>query len=80
MLPSRSRFNGWQLRFICTGKNGLAPKAIINHKADPVIVVGAVIANIPTVNQIDVSQIKNGDIDEIDAYSGVVKILRVMEG
>ncbi|MEM3565962.1 MAG: DUF126 domain-containing protein [Candidatus Bathyarchaeia archaeon] len=61
-------------------KKGLAPKAIINHKADPVIVVGAVIANIPMVDQIDISQIKNGDLVEVDAHDGTVKILKSAEG
>ncbi|MEM3816340.1 MAG: DUF126 domain-containing protein, partial [Candidatus Bathyarchaeia archaeon] len=42
-------------------KNGLAPKAIVNVLADPVVVVGAVIANIPMIDKIDVSQIKMGD-------------------
>ncbi|MEM3612461.1 MAG: DUF126 domain-containing protein [Candidatus Bathyarchaeia archaeon] len=61
-------------------KKGLAPKAIINYKADPVIVVGAVIANIPMVDQIDISWIKNGDLIEVDAHKGTVKILKSVEG
>jgi len=56
-------------------KNGLAPKAIVNRWADPVIVVGAVIANIPMVDGVDVSQIKTGDLVEVDAYKGIVKVL-----
>jgi hypothetical protein len=31
-------------------KKGIAPKAIINQSADPVIVVGAIIANIPMID------------------------------
>jgi len=61
-------------------KKGLAPKAIINRKADPVIVVGAVIANIPMVDKIDICQIKSGDHVEVDAYKGTVKILKFAEG
>ncbi|MEM3617635.1 MAG: DUF126 domain-containing protein [Candidatus Bathyarchaeia archaeon] len=57
-------------------KKGLAPKAIINQKADPVIVVGAVIANIPMVDKIDISKIKRGDLVEIDAHKGIVKVLK----
>jgi predicted aconitase with swiveling domain len=60
-------------------KNKLAPKAIVNEKADPVIVVGAVIANMPMIDQIDVSQIKTGEIVEVDAYKGLVKILKKWE-
>lgn len=57
-------------------KNGLAPKAIVNERADPVIVVGAVMANIPMVDGIDITHIKTGDIVEVDAYKGIVKIIR----
>ncbi|MBS7621425.1 DUF126 domain-containing protein [Candidatus Bathyarchaeota archaeon] len=57
-------------------KKGLAPKAIINHKADPVIVVGAVIANIPMVDQIDIGKIRSGDLVEVNASKGTVKILK----
>jgi len=57
-------------------KNGLAPKAIINRRADPVIVVGAVIANIPMIDQVDISQMRTSDLVEVDAYKGIVKILK----
>jgi len=60
-------------------KNGLAPKAIINLKADPVIVVGAVIANIPMVDQVDIRQIGTGDEVEVDAYKGIVLVLKSKE-
>lgn len=63
-------------------KNRLAPKAIINHRADPVIVVGAVIANIPMIDHVDISQIRTGELVEVDAYEGIVKISKstMMEG
>lgn len=57
-------------------KNGLAPKALINRRADPVVVVGAVIASIPMIDQVDLSQIRTGDMIEADAYSGIVKVSR----
>lgn len=57
-------------------KNKMAPKAIINEKADPVIVVGAVIANIPMIGHVDINRIETGDMVEVDAYSGLVKILK----
>lgn len=55
-------------------KKGLAPKAIINQTADPVVVVGAIIAEIPMVDQIDIQQISNGEEVEVDADEGVVKL------
>ena len=42
-------------------RNGLAPAAIINAQADPVVAVGAIIAEIPMVDQVDVSSIHTGD-------------------
>jgi predicted aconitase with swiveling domain len=57
-------------------KNKLAPRAIINEKADPVVVVGAIIANIPMMDQIDVKQIKTGDTVEVNATEGFVRILK----
>jgi predicted aconitase with swiveling domain len=60
-------------------KKKLAPKAIINQKADPVVVVGAIIADIPMIDQIDIKQIKTGDLVEVDACNGFVKILKRKE-
>jgi predicted aconitase with swiveling domain len=39
----------------------LAPAAIINAEADPVVAVGAIIAEIPMVDQVDISCIRTGD-------------------
>jgi predicted aconitase with swiveling domain len=57
-------------------KKRLAPKAIINQKADPVVVVGAIIANVPMIDQVDIRRIKTGDTVEIDACKGVAKIVK----
>ena len=42
-------------------RNGLAPAAIVNAEADPVVAVGAIIAEIPMVDQVDVARIHTGD-------------------
>ncbi len=55
-------------------KNGLAPKAIVNSIADPVVVVGAIIANIPMVDRIDIKKIRSGNIVEVDGEKGLVRI------
>ena len=34
-------------------KNGLAPAAIVNRRAEPVVAVGAIISNIPMVHELD---------------------------
>lgn len=63
----------------CLAKNGLAPKAIVNQTADPVVVVGAIIANVPMIDQVDIKKIKTGDTVEVDACKGLAKILRRKE-
>ena len=42
-------------------RNGLAPVAIVNAEADPVVAVGAIIAETPMVDQVQVSQVQTGD-------------------
>jgi len=46
-------------------RNGLAPAAIINAEADPVVAVGAIIAEITMVDQVDISHIHTGDWVEV---------------
>jgi predicted aconitase with swiveling domain len=55
-------------------KKGRGPKAIVNQVADTVVVVGAIIAEIPMVDQIDIKQIKTGDVVEVDGDKGTVKV------
>lgn len=53
------------------------PKGIINVRADPVITVGAIISNIPMVDDLDgnpMKLIKTGDYVQLDADQGIVKI------
>jgi len=57
-------------------KRGLGPKAIINQTADPVVVVGAIIAEIPMVDQVDIQQIRTDDDVEVDCNKGIVKVAR----
>jgi len=62
-------------------KRGLAPKAILNKVADPVVVVGAIIANIPMLDQIAIEKISCGCKVEVIAEGeiGLVRILRNKE-
>jgi len=59
-------------------KNNVAPAAIINRSAEPIVVVGAIISDIPMVDSTDpdpIEIIKNGDIVRVDGTKGVVTIL-----
>jgi predicted aconitase with swiveling domain len=55
-------------------KKNLAPEAIINQTADPVVVVGAIIANVPMITEVDIKQIQTGDFVEIDTRAGLIKV------
>lgn len=55
-------------------KNGVAPKAIVVEEAETIVATGAIIAEIPMVDKVDISKIKNGQIVEVDADKGEVII------
>jgi len=53
-------------------KGGVAPAGMINRECETVVAVGAIISEIPCVDEIDVSKIKTGDTVRIE--NGVVKL------
>lgn len=53
-------------------KAGLAPAAIINVESEPIVAVGAIISDIPMVDQVDIQQIRNGDLVSIDGARLVI--------
>lgn len=55
-------------------KKGVGPIAIVNQVADSVVVVGAIISEIPMVDKIDIKQIKTGQKVEVDGEKGTVTI------
>ncbi len=42
-------------------RTGTAPAAIINAESEAIVAVGAIIGDIPMVDQIDISQLQTGD-------------------
>lgn len=59
--------------------NDLAPAAIINSSAEPIIATGAIIADIPMVDGIDVNLLRTGDRLVVDADDASVEIVDVPE-
>ncbi len=47
-------------------QKGLAPAAIINARADPVVAVGAIMADIPMVDLVPWEKISTGDFVEVE--------------
>lgn len=50
-------------------KAGRAPVGIINAESEPIVAVGAIIADIPMVDRVDLTQIQTGDRVTIDGAS-----------
>ena len=42
-------------------KNKVGPAAIVNAQSEAIVAVGAIISDIPMVDQIDIAQIRTGD-------------------
>jgi predicted aconitase with swiveling domain len=57
-------------------KNGHAPLAIINAECETITAVGCIIAEIPCIDQIDLSLIQAGITIEVNADKGQATILR----
>ena len=55
-------------------KQGTAPLAIINSECETIVAVGAIISEIPCVDKVDISKIKNGNKVSVDALQGIVEI------
>ena len=55
-------------------KSGKAPVAMINRESEAIVAVGAIIGDIPMVDQVDISMIHSGDRVQVDG--GVVTIER----
>jgi predicted aconitase with swiveling domain len=56
-------------------RNGKAPAAIINTRADPIIAVGAIIGNIPMVDQpeVAINRLCPGTLVVVDGTAGMVE-------
>jgi len=55
-------------------KAGLAPAAIINAESEPIVAVGAIISDIPMVDQVDIEQIHTGDCVLVDGARVMIKL------
>ena len=56
-------------------KNGVGPVAIINKETETIVATGVILADIPCVDGIDIDKIKTGDMLDIDADKGSVKVI-----
>lgn len=59
--------------------NGLAPAAIVNSSAEPIVATGAIMSGIPMVDGVDVSLIRTRDRVLVDADRATVELRDVPE-
>jgi len=57
-------------------KNGTAPAAIICKEAEPIVAVGAIIAEIPMVDKPEVFDFKDGQKVTVDGGRGLILVQR----
>ena len=57
-------------------KNGVAPAAIVNQETETIVATGVILAGIPCVDKIDISQIKTGDKLKVDADEATVELVK----
>jgi len=55
--------------------NGVGPRGIINIEAESVVTIGAIVANLPMVDKVDINQIKTGDYIYLDAREGTIRVI-----
>ncbi len=53
-------------------RNSTAPAGMVNRECETIVAVGAIISEIPCVDQIDISKIKTGDIVSVE--NGIVTL------
>lgn len=54
-------------------RSGHAPAALVARSVDAIAAAGAVIASIPAVSRVDISQIADGEFLDVDADAGIVR-------
>ncbi len=52
--------------------SGAAPVAIVNQNSEAIVAVGAIIGDIPMVDQVDINQIRDGDWVVVDGATVTV--------
>ena len=57
-------------------KNGVGPAGIINVEGEAVTVIGAIIAELPMVDKVDINEIETGDYVYLNATEGTIRVIK----
>jgi predicted aconitase with swiveling domain len=72
VFPSAKGSTGGSYMLYEAVKNKVGPKAIVNSEAESIVVIGAIVSDLPMVDRIDISLIKTGDFLMVNATEGEI--------
>ncbi|KUK35779.1 MAG: Uncharacterized protein XD66_1515, partial [Thermacetogenium phaeum] len=61
VFPSAKGSTGGSYMLYDLVRNGVGPAGIVNAEADSVVVIGAIVADLPMVDRINIAEIETGD-------------------
>lgn len=76
VFPASKGSTGGSYMLYDVVKNGVGPVGIVNIEAESICVIGAIVAELPMVDSIDISQIETGDYIKLDADNGIVEVTK----
>jgi len=76
VFPSSKGSTGGSYMLFDVVSNGVGPVGIINAEAESIAVIGAIVAELPMVDQVDISKIETGDDVILDADEARVEIVK----
>ncbi len=74
VFPQAKGSTGGSYMLFDVVKNDVGPIGIINIEADSIVVIGAIVAELPMVDKIDIDQIETGDYIILNATLGTVEV------
>lgn len=75
-FPSSKGSTGGSYMLYDAVKRGVGPQGILNIEAESVVVIGAIVSELPLIAEIDINQIQTGDYIVMDGDSGIVEITK----
>jgi len=82
VYPTGKGSGGGSARLYSLIRAGLGPKAILNMKAEVVTIIGAIMGNIPMMDQFEedpTEVIQTGDYVHVDADNSTIRIIKERE-
>ena len=78
-FPSSKGSTGGSYMLYDAVKRGVGPAGIINVEAESIVVIGAIVSDLPMVDKIDLGEIETGDYIVLNATEGIVEITKKSE-